>query len=386
MSDNLQDKKNTPLVDTTECGKDRRWGERKTQSLALSKAFRDCFVDTMIAEGWTREQAETLADDYHVNTTWITKHRATERCGETLWFTRDADNRLKLWQAWFCKDRLCPMCNWRRALKYTAQVGQILQVMMERKIAGKPIFATFTMRNVKGEDINQSFGDFADSFRRLMAYKAVKTYCVGAIRTSEITYNAKLDTYNTHIHCLMWMSPMYFVGAKGRGGYLSQAKWTELWQRAARLDYTPVVNVKAVKPRTPTDRDPTGLFGAVLETAKYPIKPDAFRDLTTQIWQETDSQRQARLERIKHLERGMYRKRLISFFGVFKDIRKELQLDDPEDDDLVHIETDETPTTAVACDRYEYDPKRHDYYWVEREALVDGVLRDWHNVRGTTGN
>lgn len=379
MSDNLQDKKNTPLVDTTECGKDRRWGERKTQSLALSKAFRDCFVDTMIAEGWTREQAETLADDYHVNTTWITKHRATERCGETLWFTRDADNRLKLWQAWFCKDRLCPMCNWRRALKYTAQVGQILQVMMERKITGKPIFATFTMRNVKGEDINQSFSDFADSFRRLMAYKAVKTYCVGAIRTSEITYNAKSDTYNTHIHCLMWMSARYY---KTSGAYLSQAKWTELWQRAARLDYTPVVNVKAVKPRTPTDRDPTGLFGAVLETAKYPIKPDAFRDLTTQIWQETDSQRQARLERIKHLERGMYRKRLISFFGVFKDIRKELQLDDPEDDDLVHIETDETPTTAVACDRYEYDPKRHDYYWVEREALVDGVLRDWHNVRG----
>lgn len=272
------------------------------------------------------------------------------------------------------------MCNWRRALKYTAQVGRILQVMADRKVPGWPIFATFTMRNVKGEDINQSFSDFSVSFARLMQYKAVKTYCMGAIRTSEITYNAKSDTYNTHIHCLMWMSPMYFTGAKSGGGYLSQARWTELWQKAARLDYTPIVNVQKIKAK-PTDTDPIGLFGAVLETAKYPIKPDAFRDLTSKVYDETEEQRQRRVTKIRYLSDGMYRKRLISFFGIFKSIRKELQLDDPEEDDLVHVETEDKETKAVACDRYEYDPQRYGYYFADREQIVDGILRDWHEER-----
>lgn len=39
-------------------------------------------------------------------------------CGDTLRFIRREDGSLKLYQAYFCKNKLCPMCNWRRSMKY----------------------------------------------------------------------------------------------------------------------------------------------------------------------------------------------------------------------------------------------------------------------------
>ena len=35
---------------------------------------------------------------------------------------------------------------------------------------------------------------------------------------------------------------------KGKGNYIEQDEWTALWQQSMRLSYTPVVNVKVVRP------------------------------------------------------------------------------------------------------------------------------------------
>lgn len=43
------------------------------------------------------------------------------------------------------------------------------------------------------------------------------------------------------------------------------------------------------------------------------------------------------LQRVADLEKGLYRKRLISYGGLLKKIHAELNLDDAEDGDLIHI-------------------------------------------------
>lgn len=53
------------------------------------------------------------------------------------------------------------------------------------------------------------------------------------------------------------------------------------------------------------------------------------------------------IEGVRDLHEGMYRKRLISFGGIFKEIRKELNLDNVEEEDLINTSGEDT-TSATA--------------------------------------
>ena len=91
-----------------------------------------------------------------------------------------------------------------------------------------------------------------------------------------------------------------------------------------QLDYTPVVNIKAVKNKDTSIFDRQGLKKAILETAKYPVKPIEFDDENLQV--------------IDDLYKGLFRKRQLSFGGLFKKIKLELKLDDVENGDLIHVD------------------------------------------------
>src|SRR5699024_8738841 len=69
------------------------------------------------------------------------------------------------------------------------------------------------------------------------------------------------------------------------------------------------------------------------ETAKYPVKDTDFM---------TDDE-ERNLQRLADLEEGLYRKRLISYGGLLKEIHKELNLDDAEDGDLIHTDDEKKP-------------------------------------------
>ncbi|MCW5211278.1 protein rep, partial [Clostridium perfringens] len=50
--------------------------------------------------------------------------------------------------------KLCPICNWRRSMKYGVQLGQIIDVARERQPKAKFIFLTLTVKNVVGEELS----------------------------------------------------------------------------------------------------------------------------------------------------------------------------------------------------------------------------------------
>lgn len=81
-----------------------------------------------------------------------------------------------------------------------------------------------------------------------------------------------------------------------------------------------MVDIRAVKPQG------KGLKGAILETAKYPMKPIDLDVKNAQV--------------IDDLYNGLYRKRQVGYGGLFKEIRQRLQLSDIENGDLVHTSED----------------------------------------------
>lgn len=311
--------------------RDQHWTERKRQSVDLSDRLQDIAVLDIMDEGIPEDRArryiETLEAQYYPY--WYRRGETVRECAKMLEFKPTADGGLKLVSAWFCKDRLCPVCNWRRALTYHVQLIRLMDVVVART-PGSPIFVTLTTRNVPADGIGAEITHLSQSVYRLSKYKAVAQYMLGGMRAIEITYNADRDDYHIHVHWLVWMSPGYFRGQ----GYISQARWTELWRKAARLTYKPIVDVRRVRPRRTEDGE-MSMIAAICETAKYPIKPDAFRAILETAEDETPDQRRHRAEQVRALETGMKGKRLITFSGVLKEIRAELAMIDPEDADMI---------------------------------------------------
>lgn len=375
-----QERSCTILTDKKPNGKERPWKERKEQSREVSDILEEgsfyeyknqftpfgmytfeTLEDFKIAKKNYENLISNCNDSRHNKLPWLAKKSGlVYHCGSTLEFTVDENNQKRLFRAWFCKDRLCPMCNWRRSIKLREQLKAIFVEMQNRKIDGFPILLTLTMKNVKGQNISQSFSDYAEGFNRLMKYKKVKDLCLGAVRSSEITYNSERDDYNTHIHCILYMVPGYQT--KERHYKIVHDDWVSLWKRAAKLDYEPSVSVKTFKKEEPTPEDPSGYMKSILEVTKYVTKTAKLLRFPANIYNPTDEQAlslaKQRVDagrRLSELERGLYRKRLIGLFGIFKQIHKDLHLDDVEEGDLVG--EGEEKAESVKVIRYTWNNK-----------------------------
>src|SRR5690625_5168015 len=185
---------------------------------------------------------------------------------------------------------------------------------------------TLSVKNVyDGEELNESLSDMAKGFNRKTKYVKVAKNLVGFMRATEVTVNKIDNSYNKHMHVLLCVEPSYFNSSEN---YISQKQWTAFWKRAMKLDYDPIVDVRAIKPKNKHKSD---IKSAIDETAKYPVKHTDFM---------TDDEDKNK-KRLSDLEEGLHRKRLISYGGLLKEIHKELNLDDAEDGDLIHTDDEE---------------------------------------------
>ncbi|HEP2488375.1 TPA: protein rep [Streptococcus pyogenes] len=279
------------LRDKNSKGKDRDWRGRKIMSLKLADVFENL--------GYKKSMIERV-----------------QSCGEVLNFIRHSDGSLKLYQAYFCKNKLCPMCNWRRSMKYSYQTSRIVDEAIKRESKGRFLFLTLTVKNVPGSDLNKTLSSLTQSFDRLFRRAKVKKNLIGYLRSVEVTHNELTNEYHPHIHVLLMLKISYFKG----GNYITQKEWGEMWSQSLKVDYVPMIDIRAVKEKG------KGLKGAILETAKYPTKPIKLEMENKQI--------------VDDLYNGLYRKRQLGYGGLFKIIKKELALDDAENGDLIHTSED----------------------------------------------
>ena len=233
----------------------------------------------------------------------------------------------KLYRVWFCKSRLCPMCNWRRAMKHGIQSQKVVSEVIRQKPTARWVFLTLTVKNVyDGEELAQSLSDMSKGFNRMMKYKKIDKNLIGFMRATEVTVNNIDNSYNQHMHVLLCVENMYFFNTEN---YINQKQWIQFWRKAMQLDYDPNVKVQIVKAK---NKDKTDIQSAIDETAKYPVKDTDFM---------TEDEK-LNLQRLADLEQGLFKKRLISYGGLLKELHKELNLDDAEDGDLIHADEEKS--------------------------------------------
>lgn len=286
-----------------------------------------------------REHSELLAKSYE-RLGYDSKGERVGECATYLEFR--LTEKWRLHKANFCRDRLCPLCSWRRTQKIFGQVSRIMEVIGD---SYSYIFLTLTVPNCDGEKLSATLDDMQKGFHKLVNYKKFKAAVVGTFKSLEITRNRKNGTYHPHYHCILAVEKDYFTSDK----YIKRDTWLAMWQKAMKNPAITQVDVRKCKPKEEIkegERSVKSIGAAVAEAAKYAVKSSDYiiendPELTDDI--------------VFTLSAALHGRRLCSFSGVFDDIRKQLSLDDCENGDLVHTDNEETePGKAYLVRRYSW--------------------------------
>jgi plasmid rolling circle replication initiator protein Rep len=231
-----------------------------------------------------RGEADDVQEVY-AGSQFTRHHRYAQRvehCSQVLSFARDpptksGKQKLKLKNAWFCRVRHCPVCQWRRSLMWQAKVYRALPQLQRDYPDTSFLFMTLTIRNCPVSDLRRTLDLMRRAWVRLTQLRCWPAR--GWVRAVEITRSQRDRSAHPHYHCLLMVAPAYF-----QGDYLKQSQWAEVWQQCLRITYRPVVDIRTVKLALVPDArrvnaPPKNMWAAVAEILKYAVKPsDMVRD------------------------------------------------------------------------------------------------------------
>mgnify|MGYP006295792509 CR=1 FL=1 len=317
ITDVKQDGKGKILEDYSTTGKRRPWRKRK-------------------------EETHLLADAYFY-AGYDNKAMRIDECGTYLEFSECPNGHEKrLKYANFCRERLCPMCQWRRSMKLAWQIKTVCHMaLQERKL--RFLSLTLTARNVPADYLKDEIGELMYSFRKFKGRKEVDRVLEGYFKALEVTYNSEEETYHPHFHVLLAVKPIYFTNY-----YITHDRWAELWRQSMQVSYRPSVYVEAVKEKegaTQLEEDRKlyndDMARAVAETGKYSVKVDDY------IQEDVE----ATSEVIETLEEALKYRRMTSYGGILKEMYQRLNADDIESDevDLIHTTDEDDNCQCRVC-------------------------------------
>ena len=302
----MGDKPRETLKDKSSTGRERPWRTHKRTSRAVAASLYRIYQAHPKKNAWAKKRSDRI-----------------QQCSNYLQFgdyvnTQTGEVTRRLVAAQFCRDRLCPMCAWRKSLVMYGQISQIMEwVDAETEGDAVPLFLTLTVRNCAGDDLDQTVDLLLKSWSRMMTSRGRRKpwkVALGWFRALEITYNKADNTWHPHIHAIVLVPKSYF---KDPDKYIDQPGWIAEWRWALGADYDPSVDIRTVK----GDR-----AKAVAEDAKYTVKPGDWLDLDDA--DGTD-------RRVELLARVLKGRRLTALGGIMKTAKAALKLEDVEQADLV---------------------------------------------------
>lgn len=162
-----------------------------------------------------------------------------------------------------CRDRLCPVCAWRRGKTLAARLRRAVSYNVDHNPAKPPryVLLTLTLKNCDWLQLRENIARMMEGWKKLSRRVAFRRAVLGWARTFEIT-RGKDGKAHPHFHVLLEVPPEYFE--KDGPLYLEHDALVRLWARCLGVDYSPSIDVRAVR------RGKVG--GAIAEVTKYLAK------------------------------------------------------------------------------------------------------------------
>lgn len=247
---------------------------------------------------------------------YLRKSERVRDCGTFLQFKGHL-----LHYANFCKDRLCPMCTWRKSLKI---FGEMSAVMDRIETESRFIFLTLTVKNIQGDKLSDQIDDLFKGYKKLMQRKELKSAVKGWFRALEITYSQETG-YHPHFHVVLQVHKNYF----GKN-YIKQADYVRIWREVMRLDYDPQVDIRKIGGGYGNEISGDYIGGqdigkAVAESAKYTVKDSDY------IYPDDEKLTD---EVVQALDIALKGRRLIAYGGELKKIHHDVEVENDQADKL----------------------------------------------------
>lgn len=161
--------------------------------------------------------------------------------------------RISVSNVCLCRVSICPICNVFKSRKLSRLIFEgLLSLGNKRKTLR---FVTLTQKNCKLNQLHLEIEKINKAFGYFKRNDCFKNY----LRKLEITFNQEFREFHPHTHLLV------------DSGYVSMDLIRHCWQKALRLDYLPVCNIKSVN-----------LLNAHRELSKYMAKNSEIVNLSPQ--------------------------------------------------------------------------------------------------------
>ncbi|MBT9145924.1 MAG: hypothetical protein DDT42_01802 [candidate division WS2 bacterium] len=324
--------------------KDKAFDKHKAASLEIARLYG--LDGNNGLKGFVHGSRTILFDNYESR---------INQCGSWLKFWQ-TDNSFKLTDARFCKVPYCPMCQFRRSLKWRAKFLAELPSIHEAFPTDVWAFLTLTQRNCQLSDLRANIKAMNDGWARLtkLANFPFKG-CIKALEVTRVwdwydqngqllgrhgvkwwyeqfdkykkhlkasnpkTWQAKpTDEVHPHFHVFGLVKASYFTT-----GYIKQAEWQQMWKQSLRVDYLPIVHIQRVKDKQSkqvieNDDLNSGMIKGICETLKYTIKE---QDLLGSFCEDEN----VNSDWLKSLTEQLYLLRRVEYKGVLKQFGKEVE-------------------------------------------------------------
>lgn len=251
-----------------------------------------------------RKNADKAANHYRGDHQFGKYATRMDYCSQLLDFRLvpdDKELKLKLNSARFCRVRHCPVCQWRRSLRWKAKAFKILPMVVAAYPKYRWLFLTLTIKNCAIKELRDTLQWMNKSWQRMVQRK--KFPAIGWVRSTEVT-RGKDGSAHPHFHCLLLVKPIYFSGK----GYMKQKDWVEMWRSCLRIDYNPILDIRPVR----RGHQPMELVPEIL---KYCVK---------------ESDLVGDKEWFIELTKQMHKLRTVATGGVLKEYLNQLE-QEPED-------------------------------------------------------
>lgn len=325
----------------------RKWGRYKELSAGVAKRLMSLKNPRMIARG-------ELMSDCARNIAWA----VCPDCGTA-----------KIYNAYLCRDRLCPTCAWRLAMRRYAEMIQVFEAtgigLGDMNVA----MLTVTVKNVGIDKLKDTISDMLAAWSKLMKRRPVRKLLLGWARSLEITNIGR--GYHPHIHALLIMP---------QGEFIDQREWAQMWRESLDVDYTPITDIrlsydngKVERPRAAESGfDISARISAAVETLKCSVDIHLEIDRTVQFEAVNDVSASAAAKAMEYsfkpkmlsgipqreLERfalAIKDRRLVSFGGIIAETRRELKLKDDDLPSSSDIDVPLCPQCGADCAEIVYE-------------------------------
>lgn len=235
-------------------------------------------------------------------------------CGKEIEFTHCKEcGNIHITSARLCRDRLCPICNWRLSIKRYSIMQNVIQALFLAYPEYHYSLVTLTVQNCKGYLLKETLEKMQETWKTLISQRWAKTALFGWGRSIETTFNEETQTHHPHYHVILISNTAETCD-----------KVVNEWLRIAEKKGLTVSKKAQNREEIRTHTEGDSLAGAICEAYKYSVKA-------------TDAITMP-LGELRNLALAIANKRLVSFGGIIKEYLKKLEINediDKEDDEEI---------------------------------------------------